>query len=117
MPISVFPQTLFFAIVNATLRGEVIGRDHKQCKLVIHMKDSGGVVQIDRAADLLIEEGCAVDIHEDSSFLHPVASTSTEASREELGAKTMRMMSTEEVIKVIVDEREASEKISWAECK
>ena len=44
---------------------------------------------------------------------YTVASTSAEHSREELGAKTMRMMSTEEVIKVIVDEREASEKISW----
>ena len=77
-------------LVMATFRGSVIGRDDKLSKLIIRVHD-GGVVSIDRPADLDIETGAAVDIQKDGTLIYPVASSSTNQDSEDSASKKMRM--------------------------
>ena len=70
-------------VVMTTVRGSVMCFDHKDWKLIIHVPEQSGVITADWPRDLDIDTGAVVDIHPDGTITYPVASASTNESRDD----------------------------------
>ena len=93
----------------ATVRGSVIGTNHKHWKLIINLHDNGGVIVTEWPADLYISTGAAVDIQNDGALIYPAASSSTNEGFENAARKRKRVVTSKEVFEGASERKESTE--------
>ena len=82
-----------------SVRGEVIGFDSKNSKLLVYVEEMDAVVDPDWPEGLFVETGSLLDLYEDGVLWLPVTDSEEEESSPVPQGKKMRRMSIEAVFK------------------